>query len=669
MSSEQPPTFATGLVGACLAFWGWRTGHLEFAIPAAALVESARVMNLRFAFVDEDFNRLTDLSALLFLALAAYQFDAHSARGIFGVVQLSPLLLLILLLGQTFSVRQSIAYSSLFWSVRRAEARGMLAGHRVVDFRYPFIAVTLLAASTGQRDVGYLIGVLFLAAWTLFPRRPRRYRKAIWLLVFLSTAGLGFVFQNAITGVQRVLHPIFMELIQNRLLNYRDPYQNHTALGSIGELKISDRIVLRVDTRGKPPPPLLREAIYQSFNTGVWMARDTQFEELPQEDGGTSWILPVRGNNLRQVEISRGLNRGRGVLALPTGTTKVRGLNVESAQRNQLGAVKVSTGPDLITYRALYDPTALDQKPPSADDLVLPRRLKEVVVSVADQLALTKDNAGEAIRTLNDWFLRHFRYSLNLDKRNRDMPPVSDFLLNTRTGHCEYFATSTVLLLRAAGIPARYAVGYSIQEYSDLEGLFVARRRHAHSWASAWVGGRWLDVDTTPPDWGEMEEQAARWWWPVYDIFSWLRHGFLKWRLGDNDEQDDLWWLWVIPLLVAVLIWRLARQRKVAPPKKRPAQLRKAIEIPLSSFDQVLTELRGEYRRRRRGETLAAWLNRIPDSTPGVSHVIRELLPAYYQIRFDPGGLPAGQKSVLEVRAKAWLRRFGRTHSTVHERR
>ena len=35
--------------------------------------------------------------------------------------------------------------------------------------------------------------------------------------------------------------------------------------------------------------------------------------------------------------------------------------------------------------------------------------------------------------------------------------PLADFLLRTRSGHCEYYATATVLLLRAAGIPARYA--------------------------------------------------------------------------------------------------------------------------------------------------------------------------------------------------------------------
>src|SRR5207253_2703424 len=89
-------------------------------------------------------------------------------------------------------------------------------------------------------------------------------------------------------------------------------------------------------------------------------------------------------------------------------------------------------------------------------------------------------------------------------------------------GHCEYFATATVLLLRQAGVPARYVVGYSAQEFSTLEGAFIVRNRHAHAWAQALVAGRWVVVDTTPSNWAEQEEQAARAsFGAVMDVFSW----------------------------------------------------------------------------------------------------------------------------------------------------
>ena len=67
---------------------------------------------------------------------------------------------------------------------------------------------------------------------------------------------------------------------------------------------------------------------------------------------------------------------------------------------------------------------------------------------------------------------------------NKDVTPLSRFLLKTRAGHCEYFATATVLLLRELGIPARYAVGYAVHETSRQR----LRRalRDAHAWCLVW---------------------------------------------------------------------------------------------------------------------------------------------------------------------------------------
>ena len=80
----------------------------------------------------------------------------------------------------------------------------------------------------------------------------------------------------------------------------------------------------------------------------------------------------------------------------------------------------------------------------------------------------------------------------------RKKSALSHFLLQSRAGHCEYFATATVLLLRAAGIPARYCRGYAVQEFSKLENRFIVRDRHAHAWTLAYVDGIWTNFDTTP---------------------------------------------------------------------------------------------------------------------------------------------------------------------------
>ncbi|HEX3132713.1 MAG TPA: transglutaminase domain-containing protein [Planctomycetota bacterium] len=66
-----------------------------------------------------------------------------------------------------------------------------------------------------------------------------------------------------------------------------------------------------------------------------------------------------------------------------------------------------------------------------------------------------------------------------------------------RRGHCQYFATAAVLLLRRAGHTARCVVGFASDEIDDRGVVF--RGLHAHAWVEVVnAQGRWQRVDPTP---------------------------------------------------------------------------------------------------------------------------------------------------------------------------
>ena len=46
-----------------------------------------------------------------------------------------------------------------------------------------------------------------------------------------------------------------------------------------------------------------------------------------------------------------------------------------------------------------------------------------------------------------------------------------------------------MLLLRAGGIPARYATDFVAAEKSERENAWLVRMRHVHAWARAYVNG------------------------------------------------------------------------------------------------------------------------------------------------------------------------------------
>jgi transglutaminase-like putative cysteine protease len=75
--------------------------------------------------------------------------------------------------------------------------------------------------------------------------------------------------------------------------------------------------------------------------------------------------------------------------------------------------------------------------------------------------------------------------------------PVDGFLFDTRRGFCEHYASAFVVLLRAAGIPARVVTGYQGGSVNPNGDYLIVRQSDAHAWAEALVDGQWRRFDPT----------------------------------------------------------------------------------------------------------------------------------------------------------------------------
>jgi len=78
---------------------------------------------------------------------------------------------------------------------------------------------------------------------------------------------------------------------------------------------------------------------------------------------------------------------------------------------------------------------------------------------------------------------------------------LATFLFEAKAGHCEYFASSMAILLRAAGIPTRVINGFLLGEYNPVGRDYIIRESDAHSWVEVYIPGQgWVEFDPTPPD-------------------------------------------------------------------------------------------------------------------------------------------------------------------------
>lgn len=128
--------------------------------------------------------------------------------------------------------------------------------------------------------------------------------------------------------------------------------------------------------------------------------------------------------------------------------------------------------------------------------LQLPVRSSRIESLARQVTAIGKSNFERAI-VLRNYLQKTYVYSTS-DLPAESSDPVSEFLFVKKTGHCEYFASSMVVLLRHLGIPARLVNGFREGEYNSIGDFYIIRNSDAHSWAEAYVGGQWVLMDASP---------------------------------------------------------------------------------------------------------------------------------------------------------------------------
>lgn len=129
--------------------------------------------------------------------------------------------------------------------------------------------------------------------------------------------------------------------------------------------------------------------------------------------------------------------------------------------------------------------------------LQLPENMPSRVRALAQELTEdqpTEYDKAKAIET----YLRGFPYTLDLPAPPQDRDLVDYFLFDLQRGYCDYYATTMVVLARAAGLPARLVIGYASGAYDAQSGSYVVTAADAHSWPEIYFPNiGWVEFEPT----------------------------------------------------------------------------------------------------------------------------------------------------------------------------
>ena len=584
-----------------LLVWGAMLGQGAAGLALGALLGGLRLIAnsgiVRLRLDEAELTRSVDLSAVLAaLTLVGLLAARGLPDGLLAAMGWMPALLLPLLLVATLN-DAPLRLRHLALSLRRS-TRPEAA--MVVQADAPYLAITLLASAVQAKPSTQAFWLLAgtLVAWLFVARPPPRRRGGVSFAGAAAVAlGIAFAAGQGLERVQVAVEEWFIDALSAA---DNDPYQSQTRIGDLGRVKLSERIVWRV--RQTPPvavPLLLRTGVFTHYANGAWAARRDAFAPLPEALNATH-RLGLRGDSVQ----------GAALLPVPVGVGRIDAPG--RLERNPLGVVRITEAPASLEIAIGQDQASA--APPSEGDLALPSGFSGLLEKLPELARLQPADAALRLAGLEAWFAAHFRYTLFIGDEARGRRGLERFLLTDRAGHCEYFATSTVLLLRALGVPARYVTGYSVQEYSRLEQAFVLRQRHSHAWAEAFVDGRWIEVDTTPATWLSVEEQAAPFWQPVLDLasFFWRRAGELR-RDALAGEHSGAVWIG-LALLLAAMIWQARNRLHTTRQPSTVGAGATAVAAPsaeLRAFHALEQQLAGLGLGRTASEAPRNWLARL----------------------------------------------------------
>jgi protein-glutamine gamma-glutamyltransferase len=267
--------------------------------------------------------------------------------------------------------------------------------------------------------------------------------------------------------------------------------------GDVSKLSRSGAVAFRVEFEGDVPPKsslYWRGLVMSRLRQGTWSALN--FYEAPASERREN--EPERVGDPLRYSVILEPTQQRWLYGLRYARSTDSGV-MQSADYRLFRPLVIE---DDYLYQVRSWPEAV-LEPELSDwrrrvELGLPEGDNPRARQLALEIAAQASSPADVVQQVLDRFtLEPFVYTLQpplLPEQNG----MDAFLFDTQRGFCEHYASAFVIMMRAAGIPARVVAGYQGGEVNPVNGTVIVHQFDAHAWAEVWLEGEgWVRVDPT----------------------------------------------------------------------------------------------------------------------------------------------------------------------------
>lgn len=498
------------------------------------------------------------LAAVALLAALFWQPEPELSRRLERVWLPLATVLVLRALFHVFLVRDDVVIPVVDLLLLLLAAEALRSLDAPNDLRLYALSFALILASTAYRP-----GIVFLAAFIAYivlatlalmvghvRRKAERHgiREVPLGRGLLGTTGL---LSGGIMFVALVVFVSFPRVSQgwagrgDTVATSIAGFSDEISLGEHGSTILGNpRIVLRVEFPDGAPEDATRlrwrGRSYDRFDGVRW----TRSDALPPSSGPTAWYRERWGGELVRQRIYGSPLDVRVLFALHPALEFGSESGIQPLFDNAGDYFYWGSGAPVYTVTSVVSqPRAVELReadrgftPSERHYLQLPEDLDPRIAALADSLTAGLDNRYDQALAVQRW-LQTFEYTRALPATAAETS-LEHFLFERRAGHCEYFSSAMVVMLRTLGIHARNVNGFLGGQWGQFGDYLAVTQNEAHSWVEVWFPGYgWVTFDPTPAA-SAGSVVTTSWFWPGRIFFDGLQHRWSKWVLDYSLEEQ-----------------------------------------------------------------------------------------------------------------------------------